>query len=1014
MKKYILKLLMLAIPSLLYSQSSNFPPSTSTVQMPAFSTPEVSKLFRYSDFPNISAIGGTDIEIPIYTIKLDGLEIPIALKYDTKGVKVADIASDVGLGWNLIYGGNIVKEIKDTDDFLSTYFFFDPYCGGFEGYMSEKNYRISKGYLDDDYGLNGDVMDFQIDSSPDFYLVNAPGLNDKYYLKFDSNYYLVPQFLENKNSKADGVFISTTSVLNTRAANPYFVSGFENFKIKNGLGFEYSFNTPQGTAINFFPQSFDDNINLYPASVNTWRLGQIKSPYSYKSVNYVFESFTNTYLNPTLNIPNQGSDIPDGDGGRFATGSSPSNSGGGGGGAKIISTYNLNNKRIKAINFDDGSINFTYTTQRLDYDGNVLSKIEIVNKSGQLVKSYDLTYSYFLPASSSSCTDNYNCLRLRLDSVTDSSSGNYSFTYGTNNSNGVFPKRTSSKIDFLGFFNNNNSDIQFFTSPQQVQNPSLFPEDKIYYYSQLEKDNYLPFQLNNVTATSQRGTVDRSSNENSLIGLLTQVTYPTGGRLSVQYENDDFDYMGMTYKLGTARIKKFTQNFNNGNTLEKNYSYKLDDGKSSGQIAFFNINRPKIGLEINSTAYILYSKVEEAITGNGNIINEYSNFNEYPDLLEKYTFPNNATYITSAELKTLKDTKFPSINIMSQKHRRGLLVQKTIKDNSGSIVTRELFQYKNYTKDSLAVNKLISNYQGDVTGPCGGIWGLKYAVNTKNYIKTENSFLTKVIKESYFGSNVVTEESNYTYNEPNNVLTVNQKIVSDGKITETNYQYPNDLGKSYLTNKNIIELPLITTSKLKNSISDLGKMISKVETIYPITTGSVAGSYVLPLSSKSYNLDNTQQIDITYDKYDNRGNLLQYTKSDNVPVSFIYGYFDTYPLVKIEGVTYDTLMSEVFGWVSNPEANTAPPFVIHSYAPVTATSQQNILTSLDEFRKHNYVKNFKITTYTYDPLIGVTSITPPSGIREVYLYDSANRLKEIRENSSTGKILKEFKYNYKP
>lgn len=34
-------------------------------------------------------------------------------------------------------------------------------------------------------------------------------------------------------------------------------------------------------------------------------------------------------------------------------------------------------------------------------------------------------------------------------------------------------------------------------------------------------------------------------------------------------------------------------------------------------------------------------------------------------------------------------------------------------------------------------------------------------------------------------------------------------------------------------------------------------------------------------------------------------------------------------------------------------------------------------------------------------------------IPEVYIYDTANRLKEIREQTNSGKILKEFKYNYK-
>lgn len=1011
MMKKLFKLLILILPNFLISQqSNNFPPATSTVQMPAFSTPEVSKLFRYSDFPNISAIGGTDIEIPIYTIKLDGLEIPVSLKYDTKGIKVADIASDVGLGWSLIYGGNIVKEIKDTDDFMSYYFFFDPTCySDIDSSLSQHDYRISKGYLVDQTSTIGPILDYQIDSSPDFYLVDAPGLKDKYYLKIVGNY-LVPQFLQNENSKASGVTQSITSVLNTRAANPYYVGGVENFNIKNGLGFEYLFNVPQGTAINFFPQTFDDNINLYPATVNTWRLGQIKSPYSSKTVNYIFESFANTYLNPTLNIPNQAGFIADGDGGLFATGTSPNNDGLGGGGAKIISTYNLNNKRIKTINFDEGSINFIYSTQRLDYDGNVLSKIEIVNKTGQLIKSFDLTYSYFQPANPSSCTDNYNCLRLRLDNVKDSSSGNYTFGYGVNNSNEVFPKRTSSKIDFLGFFNNNSSDIQSFSTLQQSLNAYSSLGDKIFFYSQLEKDNYLPFQLNNITPTSQTGTVDRSSNENSLIGLLTQVTYPTGGNLSVEYENDDFDYLGMTYKLGTARIRKFTQRFKDGTALEKNYSYKLDDGKSSGQIAFFNINRPKIGLEINSTAYVSYSKVEEAITGNGKTISEYSNFNEYPDLIEKYDFLNNI--ITPEENKALKVTKFPSINIISQSHRRGLLTQKTVKNNVGSILKRELYKYKNYVKDSLMVEKLISNYHGYNTGQCGSVWGIGYTIKAKNYIKTENSFLTKVIKESYFGNEIVTEESNYTYNEPNNLMAINQTTVADGKITETKYQYPNDLNQIWLKDKNIIEIPLITTSALKNNSSDPGKMISKFETIYPTTTGSVAGDHVLPISSKSYNLDNIQQTDVTYDKYDNKGNLLQYTQSDGVPVSFIWGYFDTYPIVKVVGLSYDTLMSQVFGWISDPEANDSPPFVLESNTPPTPNSQQNMLNFLDDFRKHTYLKNYQVTTYTYDPLVGITSVTPPSGLRVIYKYDVAKKLEKLVDVN--GKILKEYHYNYAP
>jgi hypothetical protein len=909
MKKNILKLLLLIIPIVLFSQGNNFPPATSTIQIPTFSTPEVSKLFRYSDFPNISSIGGTDIEIPIYTIKLDGLDIPVKLKYDTKGVKVADIASDVGLGWSLIYGGNIVKEVRDMDDFISTAYYFDPYCGSFEPEQQERWYRITRGYFDaSDNDWTG-LLDYQVDSSPDFYKINAPGLNDKFYMRAGLNKRFTPQFTENVNSKSDFVTPGTTSLLlNPNNSNSGLI-GFPNFTIKNGLGYEYSFNTLEGTAINFFPQTLDDRLSRLPRDITTYKLNEIKSPNSSKKINYIYENFENLYLNPTLNA-NVFMYLDDGAGGVFNVGTSPDpgtivqnpihN--------KNIYTANLSPKRIKTINFEEGSINFIYTTTRQDYDGNILSKIEIKNLNGQTIKYFDLEYSYFQPANSSTCTDNYTCLRLRLDKIKDSSSGNYVFNYGVNNSNGVFPKRTSSKIDFLGFFNNNPTDFQLVQNEAQGYDGNLYPQDKIYYYPQLGSNNYLPFQLNNTNYTSVIGSVNRSSNESSLIGLLTSVSYPTGGGLLVQYENDDFDLEGGTYKLGTARIKKFTQIFNDGTTLEKNYTYKLDNGKSSGQIAFFDTNKPKIGLAINNSAYVLYSKVEEAITGNGKTVSEYSNFNEFPDLLEKFNFndcdpgtiglPPCSILVTPANIKVLKESKFPYINVMSQSHRRGLLTQKTIKDNSGIILNREIYKYKNYIKDSLLVQKSISDYKQE-RASCN-FTSVKYGLKSKNYIRNENSFLTKVIKESYLPNGMLSEESNYTYNEPYNLMTTNQNIVSNGKVTETKYQYPVDLNQTWLTSKNVLGIPLITTQTFKNNITDQGKLLSKTETVYPTSSGSIAGEFALPLSSKSYNLDNSQQTDIVYDKYDSKGNLLQYTTKEGIPVTIIWGTIIQSPLLKLK------------------------------------------------------------------------------------------------------------------
>lgn len=74
--------------------------------------------------------------------------------------------------------------------------------------------------------------------------------------------------------------------------------------------------------------------------------------------------------------------------------------------------------------------------------------------------------------------------------------------------------------------------------------------------------------------------------------------------------------------------------------------------------------------------------------------------------------------------------------------------------------------------------------------------------------------------------------------------------------------------------------------------------------------------------------------------------------------------------------------------------------------------ETSFLSQLNSFRGHSIMAGYQITTYTYDPVVGVKSITPPSGIRENYFYDTAHRLNKVVDNN--GKILKEYTYNYKP
>ena len=194
----------------------------------------------------------------------------------------------------------------------------------------------------------------------------------------------------------------------------------------------------------------------------------------------------------------------------------------------------------------------------------------------------------------------------------------------------------------------------------------------------------------------------------------------------------------------------------------------------------------------------------------------------------------------------------------------------------------------------------------------------------------------------------------------------------------------------------MIAVPLETSVLQKQNSADPGKITGKTETKYDNS------AHLFPSSVLSFDFQNTSSTELIYDQYDSRGNILQYTSNDGIPTAIIWGYTGTQPIAKVSGLPYSVVSSVASSIVAASDLDASNP-----------SNEPALIDALDAFRKHPGLEGAQITTYTYDPLIGVTSLTPPSGIREVYIYDLANRLKEIRENDAAGKVLKEFKYNYK-
>jgi hypothetical protein len=92
----ILWVLFLCLAETLWSQPNNNYVTSTTI--PA---PNAGSLGKYADIPVSYFTGVPDISVPIYTVEEGPLKLPVSINYHASGIKVAETASWVGLGWSL-------------------------------------------------------------------------------------------------------------------------------------------------------------------------------------------------------------------------------------------------------------------------------------------------------------------------------------------------------------------------------------------------------------------------------------------------------------------------------------------------------------------------------------------------------------------------------------------------------------------------------------------------------------------------------------------------------------------------------------------------------------------------------------------------------------------------------------------------------------------------------------------------------------------------------------------------
>ncbi|OBW40522.1 hypothetical protein AB670_03146 [Chryseobacterium sp. MOF25P] len=423
----------------------------------------------------------------------------------------------------------------------------------------------------------------------------------------------------------------------------------------------------------------------------------------------------------------------------------------------------------------------------------------------------------------------------------------------------------------------------------------------------------------------------------------------TGGKGSVGIlvlEYVPFPYPNKDYSPYMVRISDIKYYIDKtGTTPAKTIKYDYDDFSDANSSSGYWASADQ---DVNSS-YILYKnvKVSDSDDSNGYTKYYYKMSDDFPKIGNYHPY-----YALTCG---------------------GLLDKKEVYDNQNKLLVSEKNEYT-FEEIPGAQEYYIKHYDayyGTVSKPA---W-LKKNVNT-------------VI--SNFDNNQSVQESSETEFNAYNFEIASTKETEDGVTTETLFTYPTSSGAySNLFSKNMIGIPVIQETK------EEGKTVSKSETKFDIASST------LPTSIQTTNInDGSTKTAVTFDLYDEKGNLLQMTSSTGIPTAIVYGYDKTLSIAKIQGAAYAQVLPYIQAIVDASNADAADP-----------ANEPALLMALDNFRKNTALKDFTISTNTYDPLIGMTTITSSNGIREIYMYNADNKLLKITDRN--GKVLKEYKYNYK-
>jgi YD repeat-containing protein len=397
----------------------------------------------------------------------------------------------------------------------------------------------------------------------------------------------------------------------------------------------------------------------------------------------------------------------------------------------------------------------------------------------------------------------------------------------------------------------------------------------------------------------------------------------------------------------------------------------------------------------------------------------------------------------------------------SYDYKRGLLLEQTEFTAGNAGVWKVVNQYDFHDEQVLAL-KVGWAVPGDALTPRGPEFLDRYALgnytNVFGYSRLKESRKINYSTSLSFPTSTVEK---YTYNENTHKQLIRViKNTSEPDSAVVQYTYPDDFAAGdavldAMKTRHMRSQVIETVASTKSDASQLGLVAAsrksyaiKGNCIVPDKEWSAPISFPVLTTNPLTTARNYYEDRLLYHVYDNYGNIMEHSMKNGIRTAYQWGHNATVPVAKADHAQaqqiYFTSFEEGAGtttvqyrtgrkskavngtFVVPITGATAGDYVLSYWAKegnapwsyreksiVNYQPGQTIATNpvngyIDEVRL--FPKGATMTTYTYEPLVGVTSMTDSNNVTVYYNYDTFGRLSCLRDQDNN--ILECYEYKY--